>query len=81
MYADGEQVGYSDEWEEATNTTLPPGTSLVAFELKGSLAALLLASLDNTWSTGDPGLKCTDDVSVNVTNDWKHYSVYHCFVL
>ena len=82
VFADGVEVGHSEKWQETTQTTLPPDTSLVALELVNENPpgrAGLLASLDNTWSTGDPGLKCTDNSFVN-DNNWKFYSMYHFFV-
>ena len=77
VYADGVQLGHSNNWVQTTQTELPSNTSLVAFELinpndpSGLLDVGLLASLDNTWSTGDPGMKCADADSLTSTNDWK----------
>ena len=76
LYSDGVQVGHSSDWQETTQTTLPFFSSLLAFSLKDDLGqAGLLASLDNSWSTGDPGLRCTDDASMVLFDDWKHYSM------
>ena len=76
VFADGVLLRHSDDWLDIAQTSLPTSTQLVAFELKTIPPSDigLLASLDNTWSTGDPGMKCTNDTSVNETNAWKLYS-------
>ena len=82
VYIDGVE-GDHTEWMKAMQKPLPCNTLLVAFTVNNTDnegKSGLLASLDNTWSTGDPGLKCTDDASVDDNNDWKYYSMYHCFI-
>ena len=73
-FADGIHVDTHNTWKESKRTQLPPKTSLVGFELSNYWkGAGFLASLDNTWATGDPGLKCTDTTSVTSPGAWKYY--------
>ena len=81
VFTDGLLINQT-KWRETLQTSLPCSTSLVAFAVNNTGDKTgLLASLDNTWATGDPGLKCTDNVSLAYANDWKYYSMWQFFII
>ena len=69
IYADGSELHYNNQYYTTIETTIPCGTLLLAFKLEDTHTHGLLASIEDRWSTGDAGLKCTSN-AVLITSDW-----------
>ena len=69
VYADGVQLARDTTWHSVTQTPIPCGTQLLAFKLEDyGHTPGFLASLDDVWKTGDPGMKCSSNAALVSTN-------------